>query len=115
MRYLHYASLALFLVVFASNAKAHPIAGRGVVCDTPAQVEEYITLKGGDAALEVINAKEKNACALLLVAFEKGGIVKTIGGKEITEILVVAWNDGVWHQLVPMMQYTIFVIKGEDA
>lgn len=115
MRYLHYASIALFLALFATNAKAHPISGRGVVCDTAAQVEEYITLKGGDAALAAINAKEKNACALLLVAFEKGSVIKTIGSKEITEILVVAWNDGVWHELIPMMQYTVFVLPGENA
>jgi hypothetical protein len=90
--------------------------GQGLVCDTPAQVEEYITLKGGDAALEIINAKEKSASDFLLVAFEKGKIVKPVGNREITEILVVAWNDGTtWHDLIPATQYTIFVIPGENV
>jgi hypothetical protein len=114
--FLRYALLSTFLLIFTSHAHAHPIMGRGVICDSAAQVETYITLKGGDAAVETINAKEPKACAVMLVAFEKGQVVKTIDNREITEILVVAWNDGqVWHDLIPATQYTVFVIAGENV
>lgn len=113
---MRYILMAAFIAFFVTNARAHPVMGRGVVCDTPTQVAEYITLKGGDAALETINAKEKNACELLLVAFEKGNIVTTMGNKEITEITVIAYNDGrQWIEVQPMTQYTIFVVNGENV
>lgn len=112
----HYALLVAFLVLFTSHAKASPVMGRGVICDSALQVEQYIALQGGDAALAVINAKAKNACALLLVAFEKGTVVKKLGNQEITEILVIAYNDGhQWVPVEPLPQFTVFVKPGQEV
>jgi hypothetical protein len=93
--------------------------GHGVICDTVEEVEHFAQLGGGVKAIEEINKAEKNACALLVIAFVRGKGVKDIrtnaGTATITEVLVVAYHDKGWHDLKPMMQYTLFMREDEDA
>jgi hypothetical protein len=93
--------------------------GSGPICDTPAQTEKYIKLGGGDEALAAINETEPNACSLLLIAFVRGKEVKEVPYRDhtysLTEILVLGFNDGTWHELEPRVQYTLFLLAGENA
>jgi hypothetical protein len=107
-----FLTLVLSWPVWAVEAQI----GRGLVCDEARQVTEY--LKRGE--YETINAKEKDACAILLVAFMRGKAVGEIttpkGSVVVTEILILAYNDGrVWRNVTPMIQYTMFVLPGEGA
>jgi hypothetical protein len=90
------------------------VTGYGVVCDTPQQVERYISSSDTKATLAKINEEQPHSCELKDVAFYLGGIVKTISNEEglweITKILVVAVRTGMGVQEIhPSPEYTAFL------
>jgi hypothetical protein len=115
------ASVVAAFLAFLNGVRAEEKVqqGHGVICDTVQEVEHFAQLGGGVRAVEEINKAEKNACALLMIAFVRGKGVKDIrtnsGMATITEILVMAYEDKGWHDIKPMMQYTLFPSNEEDA
>lgn len=130
-------SLALVLVAaLAAPAHGQDVeVGTGLICNTAAQIEEYVVAAGeaksqmGNApareiiaaALAAVNAKhqdEPNACGAGSIAYMRGKTVKVIdtpsGPREIAEIIVVgaASSQGV-RSLPPTKQFTMFKPKGE--
>lgn len=116
--FLLYLIAFLFLFPRLSGAQ-EALTGRGVICNSAAQVAEYVTLKGGDAALNIINARDKSACAILMVAYVRGKDVMDVraneGAATVTEIVVIAFNDGTWHRVTPFAQFTLFVKPGQEV
>jgi hypothetical protein len=109
------------LIVLAAKARADEItAGRGVICDTAAQTEQFIRINGEsnpEAALAAVN-KDKLACAVMPVVYVRREKVSqlTVNGLlvEITRITVMAAADGHggWRQVLPNDQFTVFAAAG---
>src|SRR5262245_50232918 len=73
----------------AVPAQAHELeveVGTSLICDTQAQVEQFVALYDGDAqsAVDTVNAAEHNpmACAVTTIAFVRGPQLATARGKE---------------------------------
>ena len=72
--------------------------GTSLICDTRAQVEQFVALYDGDAqsTVDTVNAAEHNptACAVTTIAYVRGPQLATARGKEtsfqIAPILVLA-------------------------
>ena len=120
------AVLLLALASFSTSASAQNVeVGTGLICDTAEQVEEVAKLSnegvGNQVAVEQVNARAaSNACGVLAVAYikgEKGATIRTKNGNAaIYQVLVVAVNLGAgWIQGQPLLQYTLFLTKEEDA
>ncbi len=115
--------LIAFLLSFRPAAAQEVEVGRGLVCDTQAEVESFVKLsnegKTNAAAIQAING-DTVACDIIPVAFIRGntlGKVRTKNGPaEIVNILVVAAFDGQrWNHVRPVPQVTLFFVKGEEA
>lgn len=107
---------ATALIVWAGSARADGLfKNTGLLCDTQAQVEQFIESSkadGDEAAIKKINA-EKPVCAVGSVVFERHEDVKHWrdgkGAFVITRITVVAvLIQGVWGRVAPEDQFTIF-------
>jgi hypothetical protein len=111
------ATLSFFSMIVGADAQSIE-NGVGVLCDSPAQVEQFIKL-GADsqAAVAQINAQSKSlVCEILNVAFLVGGIVaessNDIGTWQIRRILVVGVIIGRSTSPVqPYQKYTAFIIS----
>ena len=112
----------LLFVLSCLPAKAEDI-GRGVLCDTPEQVRQFVALRnegmGPQAALHVVNdeAQKTTACSYAMVMFASDKAITdlTIKGRRIhiLQITIVAFGDGrTWKWLPDMVQYTAVVEKG---
>jgi len=114
--------LALALLLSFRPAMAQDMqTGTGLICDTQAQVSEYVRqathLNNREAALEVVNKTAPNACGIAAVVYLPGKVVGTLqtpkGLYDILEITVVAGFDGQWHPISPTEQYMLIAPKGE--
>ena len=102
-----------------------PVVGIGVICNTSAQAEQFVSLRqqGQDVtpAVAKVNqeAQDPRACGLAAVAFvpDQTRATKPMGGKlvKIVRINVVAgYNDSGWHQVASTVQYAILPTEGEE-
>lgn len=99
------------------------LLGKGLVCNTAEQVEEFIVLASNDAedALKQVNEKahDASACGILSVAFIEGDVVKTITGEHagrIVQIGIVGVEvNGGWLHIKPFVQFTFYVTEQEKS
>jgi hypothetical protein len=100
--------------------------GVGLICNSPAQVERYLTLHVKDespaAAIQLINseAQDPNACALAAIAFVRGKPGKSVsvrgGLMKITQVMILATQTPAgWQRVSPILQYTAIFEKLEEA
>jgi hypothetical protein len=105
------------LNLFVIRAGAQNIEnGVGVVCDSPQQVEQVITLRSDfKSAVEEINAQNKSrVCEIINIAFLVGGIVAEAsndkGTWQIRKILIVGLHLGrITNSVQPYQKYTAFL------
>lgn len=120
MRVMFGAPLLFLLSCFPAAAEE---IGRGVICDTAEQVEQFVTLRnhGMDPrnALQAVNeqAHSTRACNYAMVVFTSDKPVSdiTVNGRlvHILQITVLAFGNGsAWKRLPDMVQYTAFIEKG---
>ena len=102
-----------------------PVVGVGVICNTSAQAEQFVSLRqeGQDItpAVAKVNqqAQDPRACGVAAVAFmpDKTVATKPMGGKlvKIVRINVVAGYNGTgWHHVASTVQYAIMPAQGEE-
>jgi hypothetical protein len=113
------------LTSLPGQANSGPVVGVGVICNTSAQAEQFVSLRqqGQDItpAVAKVNqqAQDPRACGLAAVAFVPDQTVATkpMGGKlvKIVRINVVAgYNGSGWHHVAATVQYAIMPTEGED-
>ncbi|HKA39119.1 MAG TPA: hypothetical protein VKD25_05095 [Burkholderiales bacterium] len=94
--------------------------GTSLICDTQAQVEQFVALYDGDAqsAVDTVNAAEHNpmACAVTTIAFVRGPQLATARGKEtsfqIAPILVLAVvTEAGLKSVPPAPFFSVFAIE----
>lgn len=113
------ASAGMLLVAFAGAGRGEAQSienGVGVICDLPAQVEEFIRLGiDSQSAIAQINAQSNaRVCEMLNIAFLVGAIVTEAsndkGRWQIRKILVVGLYVGPSMSPVqPYQKYTAFL------
>jgi hypothetical protein len=107
--------LVLFTIMI--GAKAQNIEnGVGVVCDSPQQVEQFITLRtDSKSAVEQINTQSKSpVCEILNIAFLVGAVFMEAsndkGTWQIRKILIVGIFIGpMMSSVQPYQKYTAFL------
>jgi hypothetical protein len=114
-------SLALLALSLCGSAHAADYeVGTSLVCDTPPQVERFVTLFAGDArsAVDIINTEQHNpaACALVNVAYLRGSRIEIArhgdSAFEIVRILVVGIDNGAGIQAIePSAYFALFDVK----
>lgn len=101
-----------------------PAVGIGMICDTPQQAEQFLTLRAqgvaADQAMKTVNdqARNSHACGIAAIAFIRD---KTVGAKpvnnkllQVERINVVAGYDGSgWQHIPAMVQYAVVAGGGE--
>lgn len=103
-----------------------PAVGVGVICDTAAQVERLIALRGEGTAPEhaivLVNTEASNpqACGIAATAFVPGKAVANVavegGTIRVMEITVIATVTQQGLQRVPeQTQYTAVFVKSVEA
>lgn len=113
------------LTSLPGQANSGPVVGVGVICNTSAQAEQFVSLRqqGQDItpAVAKVNeqAQDPRACGLAAVAFvpDQTMATKPMGGKlvKIVRINVVAGYNGTgWHHVASTVQYAIMPSEGED-
>jgi hypothetical protein len=128
MRYHHLALLApLCLITPTAYAEigidpsSHVVeTGTGVLCDSRTQIEKVAALDAEESAMQAINASEPKACAYAEVGFIRGASYGQVHISkhtfEVVEVLVLGFKtQGEWHQLSPIIQWTLFPIREEIA
>ena len=126
MRRMATVLLVLAVWCFPSLGNAQGVeVGTGLICDTAEQVKQFVVAfnggVGNEAALQAVNAEAKtNACGVASIAYLKGekvGAIRTKDGNaNIHQIVVVGINVGAgWVRGAPMVQYTLFLTKEEEA
>jgi hypothetical protein len=136
MRYVIGAALALSLFPAFATAEITPTTaesaaldarfGRGLVCDTPQQVERYLILRnnGKDTTvgLHTVNDEAQNpaACKIALIMFTPGkpAAERFIQGKTvmIVPVTVRAVASGsTWMKISPKVQFTVIVREGANV
>src|SRR5512141_2115808 len=106
-------------------AERGPVVGVGVICNTSAQAEQFVSLRqqGADItpAVAKVNqeAQDPRACGLAAVAFvpDETMAPQPMGGKlvKIVRINVVAGYNGTgWHQVASIVQYAILPTEGQE-
>ena len=97
--------------------------GIGVICNTPAQAESFVTLRArGTETMMAVNGVNKQvrdpkACGLAAIAYKRGKTLtsKSLNGKlmDIVRIDVLAGYDGHgWARVPEMTQYAIMQSPG---
>src|SRR5687767_15382127 len=107
------------------SARAEPVSGRGILCNTVEQLERYVALvqetRASSGAIQRINAEARDAvCAVLRAVYERGDPVKRLdtfqGPAEITPIMVFAVIDGdVVRRISPIPQFTLFAVDAPQG
>jgi hypothetical protein len=98
-------------------------AGKGLICDTQEQVEQFIALTRTEAdlsaAIEAVNTAvgSPQACGLAKIHFVGEEEVRQMGTFKIVRVLIVGFNDGEkWFEVQPPhFQFTIFNPGGWDV
>lgn len=111
------ATAGVLSIATTAGARAQDIEnGVGVICDSPRQVEQVITLRHDfKAAVAEINALNKmHVCEILNVAFLVGGIVAEAsnddGTWQIRKVLIVGLYLGrVMNSVQPYERYSAFL------
>ena len=121
-----FALLVFCLPATAGQQDTEADVGQGLACNTPQQLERYVTLRndGRDAqgALEAVNeeAHDPTACGIIVVAFTNIEPVaeNTVQGKHVrvVKITVHAIRNGPdWQHVPDTDQYMIVAEKGEET
>jgi hypothetical protein len=109
MRSLHYALLALFILLFVSTAKAQETR-QAIFCDTPNEIS--IVTEVGDDAVLVINKTFEDACVSLVGTFVRGKPTETIKARgklwDITPVFLYAVGWGITPVPHPVEQWAAF-------
>jgi hypothetical protein len=98
--------------------------GQGIICDTPAQVQRYVVLRGDGRdvtdALQTVNEEfhDPTACDVALVAFTDSRPIAegVVQGKlaSIVQIMVQAVGIGTtWRTIPAHARYTVEVKEGQ--
>jgi hypothetical protein len=131
--FLRFAFILALLIV-PSGAMAQepqeqnkaPKVGAGIVCDTPQQLQRYLTLHvegaPAESAIETVNSEFHNpvACGILVTAFiENQEVVKVTmrdGVLRLVQIIIVAtMGDAGWQRMPATVQYTAVFVKTEEV
>lgn len=119
--FLAFGLVILMGVIGAKAQDETPTVGKGLVCDTAEQIEQWIELSktmGPQEAADKINEERKPVpCGLAQVAYvgrEDGKVVQYKGDFfAISKIIVVGgFAAGVVIHVPPTVQYTLFPAKG---
>ena len=119
--------LLAFLVLVTSFA-VHPTSaqevmlGKGVVCNTQAQIEEFAKRGARPEDMVAVNEKAKDSvCGFGFIAYEAP---ENIGqpipmnstlSAQVAKITVVGYNDGhEWHKLDPIERFIVFPVNGAN-
>jgi hypothetical protein len=97
--------------------------GQGVICDTPQQVERYVSLRGNgtetNVALQTVNEEAHvPVCSVARVMFSAGARIAgfSLQGRllSIIQINVLAFGNGqVWMKIPATIRYTVAAEKGQ--
>jgi len=112
--------------VAANSAEPTLEVGMGLICNSEAQVQRYLSLHGAnqspDAAIQLVNTEEQDpsACSIAAIAFirgKEGRAVSAPGGQmKITQITVVAAQTPFgWQRMQGLIQYTAIFEKLDEA
>lgn len=113
------AALAL-VACYTARADEQTYQGRGLVCDTEAQLKKAIAAyDNGENGVEAVNKDEPRACGILIVAYRKKETVGTVttkqGTLDIVRIEIVAIHDGtMWRPVANVAQLTAMPQKDDD-
>ena len=112
------------LIVIAGNARADEgmQIGRGIVCDSASQAEQFFKIeadKDVDAAMAATNLG-KTVCVIAPVAYVRHEKVSQASHGDvtvdITRITVYGFNvKGSWMRIEPNDQFTVFPTPGQPA
>jgi hypothetical protein len=108
-----------------NSANANAAVGIGMVCNSPEQIERYISLLGSgqrrELAMNAVNteANDPQACGVAAVAFTRDAIIdsKTVRGRllQVVRINIIAGFDGVnWQPMSGKVQYAAIEPGGMD-
>lgn len=113
---LRAALLCLFCSLPVATLAQETHQGRGLVCDTQAQVEKFLEVADQPTALQQVNADDPTACGVLPVVFIEGKEVSRITTKHgtfrVVSILVIAVITPNGPQRIPPMpQFTLVAVS----
>ena len=108
-----------------SPAKGDAAVGVGIICNTPQQAEQFVSLrrKGAEPeqAMRTVNAKvrDQRACGVAAIAYIRDATVDTMTMEDklvqIVRINVVAgFNGSAWQRVTDMVQYAVLEGGGES-
>lgn len=118
MKFAHTLSCAaaLFLGFSFSGARAAEVQqGKGLICDTQAQVEKYVQIADQADALQKVNADSPTACAIVNMVYVEGAEVSRVSNAEgcfrVVNVLVVGvvTPQGI-QRVAPLEQYILVTI-----
>lgn len=130
MRIFWAAAAVAVIVCGAARAEgpAQPDAavGIGIICNTPAQAEEFVKLRGAgagpDQAMRAVNAdaQDDHACGVAAIAYLRDATVDTMKLNDklvqIVRISIVAGFNGTgWQRVSGMVQYAVLEGGGESV
>ena len=109
--------VCLFLVLFCFPSEAQQVeTGFGLICDTQAQVEQFVhEFTTTPETLTKVN-NGGNPCGVLAAAFVRGKKVSQVrnsqGAFDVVEIMVVGYQLEIgWVRIPPLVQYTLYKTK----
>jgi hypothetical protein len=127
------ATAALMILSASGQSRAgevitsfdQPSVGIGMICNTPDQAQEYLSLRADGAmaqdAMQKDNdkANDPHACGVAAIAFVRDQMLKahTVENKllEVVQINVVAGFDGsAWKSIPAMVQYAVMEGRGDS-
>jgi hypothetical protein len=132
MRIIWAAAMAAVLTCGVARAAGTPspengdaAVGIGIICNTPEQAEQFVTLrsKGAqpDQAMKAVNARthDNRACGVAAIAYIRDHTMNTmkLDNKlvQIVRISVFAgFNGNAWQRVSGMVQYAVLEGGGES-
>lgn len=106
------------------NTLEQPSVGIGMICNTPDQAQQYLTMRAegvaADQAMKRINddAQDAHACGVAAIAFKRDKMLQAhpVENKllEVVQINVLAGFDGTgWKPIPEMTQYAVMESGGD--
>jgi len=133
MRIIRAVAAATVIVCAAAHAEGSAqspdhsgaAVGIGVICNTPAQAEEFVKLRsagaGSDQAMHAVNAgaQDGRACGIAVIAYLRDATIDTMKLNDklvqIVRINVVAGFNGTgWQRVSGMVQYAVLEGGGQS-